>query len=148
MTGWLTFFLCIVLGYLFFLYLSHPQKKKNKIPKISIGRIDFLPNFRIHIDKKTYHFHHWLLLTLIIAVPVVIQENFPYPMMVRGLLIGGILQGLRYSDRFKFRYPREIEQFTEQISEQIVKELNQFNEKMKKPQMDPPETNLQEAKKD
>jgi len=117
------------------------------VPKISIGRVDFLPNFRIHIGKKTYHFHHWLLFTLVIAIPVIIQENFPYPMIVRGLLVGGILQGLRYSDRFKFRYPREIEQFTEQLSEQIVKEINQFNEKMKKSSINPQKDKSIEAKK-
>lgn len=131
MTGWMTLIFSIILGYLFFLYLSHPQKKKHKVPKISLGKhLDILPNVRLHKGKKTYHFHHWLLFTLAIAIPVIIYEQFPYPMIVRGMLVGGILQGLRYSDRFKFRYPREWEQFGEQIS----KELNEFNEKIKKTQ--------------
>jgi len=133
MTGILTLLFSVPIGYLFFLYLSHPKKKKNKVPKISIGRVDFLPNFRIHIGKKTYHFHHWLIFAIIIALPVIIKERFQYPMVLQGFLVGGIVQGLRFSDRFKFRYPREFEQFKEQLTEQIAKELNEFNKKLKTP---------------
>ena len=106
MQGILTFIISVCVGYLFFLYLSHPQKQKNKLPKISIGNVDILPNFRVHTGNKTYWFHHWFLLSIVIAVPIVVREDFQFPMVVEGLLIGGILQGLRYPDRFKFRHPR------------------------------------------
>lgn len=136
MNGVLTLVFSIPIGYLFFLYLSHPKKKKHKVPKISLGNVDFLPNFRIHIGKKTYHFHHWFLFALVIATPVIIRERFQYPMILQGFLIGGIIQGLRFSDRFKFRYPREfeqIEQITEQITEQLADQINQLNKKLKTP---------------
>ncbi|MFH1187119.1 MAG: hypothetical protein V1697_03015 [Candidatus Levyibacteriota bacterium] len=136
MNGILTLIFSIPVGYLLFLYLSHPKKKKHRLPKISLGNVDFLPNFRVHIGKKTYHFHHWFILALAIATPVIIRERFQYPMIVQGFLIGGIIQGLRFSDRFKFRYPREfkqIEQITEQFTEQLAEQINQLNKKMKTP---------------
>jgi hypothetical protein len=71
-----------------------------------------LPNFRVHIGSKTYHFHHWFIFALIILIPIILAENYSYPIMLKGLLIGGILNGLRYQNRFKFRYPR-VPKFTD-----------------------------------
>jgi hypothetical protein len=101
-----TLLFSVPVGYFFFLYISHPDKKKHKIPKIGIWNIEILPNFRIHIGSKTYHFHHWFVFALIILIPLLLAENFSYPIILKGLLIGGILQGLRYPNKFKFRYPR------------------------------------------
>jgi len=126
MQGILTLIISVCVGYFFFLYLSHPDKKKNKLPKISIGNIDILPNFRLHVGSKTYWFHHWFLLSIIIAIPIVVGENFQFPMVVEGLLIGGILQGLRYPDRFKFRHQR-LDEFEKRI-EEIRKEIKDFTD--------------------
>jgi len=123
MQGILTFIISACVGYLFFLYFSHPEKKKNKVPKISIKNVDILPNFRIHAGSKTYWFHHWFLLSIVIAVPIVIGENFQFPMVVEGLLVGGILQGLRYPDRFRFRQPRIDKQI-----EEIRREFKEFTD--------------------
>ncbi len=102
----ITFILSVAFGYFLFLYLSHPEKQKHRIPKIGVWNIEFLPNFRIHIGSKTYHFHHWLVLALIILLPFILSEKFSYPMIFKGIVVGGILQGLRYPNKFKFRYPR------------------------------------------
>ena len=119
MPGIFTFLISAVVGYFFFLYVSHPKKKKDKLPKISFWRIDILPNVRFHIGKKTYWVHHWLYLSLVIAIPVIIGEGFIFPLVAYGLLVGGIIQGLTYSDRFKFRHPR-LDQQIEEIKKNIM----------------------------
>ncbi len=106
MNGFFTFVFSIFVGYLTFLILSHPKRKKSKIPNIGVWNIDILPNIRIHIGKRTYHFHHWLLLIGFIASTLVIFEGIQYLAAAKGLAIGGILQGLTYPDRFKIRQPR------------------------------------------
>lgn len=126
MQGILTLIISAVVGYFFFLYLSHPKKKKHKLPKFSVGRLDILPNLRLHLGSKTYWFHHWLLLAIIIAVPIILREDFQFPMIINGLLAGGIVQGLFYSDRFQFRHPR-LDELEERI-EEIKKEIRLFTE--------------------
>ncbi len=111
-TGITTFILSVIAGYVVFLYLSHPEKKKHKVPKIGFWNIEFMPNFRVHIKSKTYHFHHWFVLALAILIPIVLRDDFQYPMVFKGIVVGGILQGLRYPNKFKFRYPR-VPKFTD-----------------------------------
>lgn len=66
-----------------------------------------MPNFKIHIRRKTYHIHHWVLLSVIVAFGVFVYEGMIRSPLFNGVAIGGILQGLRYKDRFKFRHPRQ-----------------------------------------
>ena len=146
MQGILTFAISVCVGYLFFSYLSPPLylsgKQKKRLPKISIGNLDILPNFRLHIGDKTYWFHHWFMLSIVIAVPVIIGEGFLFPMVVEGLLVGGILQGLRYPDRFKFRHPRldkqieifrqDFKDFTDSIATGKIFEQTNKKKKEKK----------------
>lgn len=131
MTGVLTFIISIVIGYFLFLYLSHPEKKKDKLPKISIGNLDLSPNIRVHIGSKTYWFHHWFLLSLLIGIPIIVQEDFQMPMIIKGVIVGGILQGLRYPDRFKFRYPR-LKETIKNIEDQTSKTIKNFEDKTNK----------------
>jgi hypothetical protein len=104
MSGFFTFLFSIWLGYVLFLYLTHPEKKKHKIPQIKVWRIELLPNIKIHYKGKIYHIHHWAILTLVTALTLLNYEGFQYLTLVKGIAIGGIIQGLRYPDRFKFRH--------------------------------------------
>ena len=104
MTGIFTFLFSIWLGYVVFLYLSHPDKKKHRIPQVRVWRIELLPNIRIHSRAKTYHIHHWLVLSLVTGITLLNYEGFQYLTIIEGMAIGGIIQGLRYPDRFKFRH--------------------------------------------
>ncbi len=101
------FVVSVFVGYIFFLYLSHPEKKKNKVPHLRIGNVELLPNFKIHFRSKTYHLHHWLTLSLLTALVLTTFEGFNHLILLKGIAIGGILQGLRYPDRFKIRHPRQ-----------------------------------------
>jgi len=106
--GLLTYLFFIWVGYICFLYFSHPQKKKNKMPNIRFGIIEILPNFRIHLGKKTYHIHHWVTLSIITALVLLNYESFKYITVLKGMAVGGIIQGLAYPDRFKFRHPKKL----------------------------------------
>lgn len=110
MSGFFTFLFAIWLGYVLFLYLTHPEKKKHKVPRVKIGnRVELLPNIRIHSRGKTYHIHHWAILTLVTAATLVNYEGFQYLTLIKGIAIGGIIQGLRYPDRFKFRHNNQAQ---------------------------------------
>lgn len=104
MSGLFTFLFSIWLGYVLFLYLTHPEKKKHKIPQLRIWKIELMPNIRIHSKSKIYHIHHWVILTLVTAITLLNYEGFQYLTFIKGIAIGGIIQGLRYPDRFKFRH--------------------------------------------
>ncbi|OGH11006.1 MAG: hypothetical protein A3B38_02325 [Candidatus Levybacteria bacterium RIFCSPLOWO2_01_FULL_36_13] len=106
MTGIFTFLFSIWLGYILFLYFTHPEKKKHKLPRVQVWRIELSPNLRIHSRSKIYHIHHWFVLTVITGITLMNYEGFQYLTVIKGLAIGGIIQGLRYPDRFKFRHHR------------------------------------------
>lgn len=93
-------------GYYVFLILTHPQKKKHRLPRICYRNIEIMPNIRVHFGSKTYHLHHWLVLSVLTVGTLFVFEGFRELMVLKGAAIGGILQGLRYPDRFKFRHSR------------------------------------------
>lgn len=105
MDGFFTFLFSIWLGYVLFLYLTHPEKKKHRVPQFRIWRVELMPNVRIHSGRgKIYHIHHWAILTLVTALTLINYEGLQYLTLVKGVAIGGIIQGLRYPDRFKFTH--------------------------------------------
>src|SRR3989344_3488665 len=87
-------------GYLLFSYFSHPQKNKRRLPSVRFRNVEVLPNFKVHFRQKTYHFHHWFILTILTGATLIIYEGIQHLMMVKAAAIGGILQGLRFPDRF------------------------------------------------
>ena len=104
MTGFFTFLFSVWLGYVLFLYFSHPDKKKHRVPRIGFWRIEILPNIRIHSRSKTYHIHHCVILSLVTVITLLNYEGLQFLTIFEGLAIGGIIQGLRYPDRFHFRH--------------------------------------------
>ncbi|MBI2443528.1 MAG: hypothetical protein HYV40_06535 [Candidatus Levybacteria bacterium] len=102
------FLVSFTIGYYIFLLFSHPGKKKHKLPNIRIRNVELLPNFKIHGRHKTYHIHHWVVLSLALAVGAFLYEGIIRSPLFNGVTVGGILQGLRYKDRFKIRYPKQF----------------------------------------
>lgn len=95
--------IAFIVGYYVFLVFSHPSRKKHKLPRIAYRNIEVSPNIKIHFRSKTYHLHHWLVLTLMIVGSMFFIEGL-LPIKAAGF--GGVVQGLRYHDRFKIRHPR------------------------------------------
>lgn len=105
----LLFIIALLVGYYLSLHISHPEKKKSKLPHLKFWNVEILPNVRIHFRSKTYWFHHWFYLSVFIVGIVLVYDNFMYVTSAKaaaGAAVGGIIQGLRYPDRFKFRHPR------------------------------------------
>jgi len=106
MNSYILFLLSLSIGYFLFLVFSHPNKKKHSLPRVRYKNIELLPNFKIHFRTRTYHLHHWLLLSILTVGTLYVFDSFQHLMFVKGVAIGGIIQGLRYPDRFKFSHPR------------------------------------------
>ncbi|HLD02056.1 MAG TPA: hypothetical protein VJC10_04225 [Patescibacteria group bacterium] len=96
---------CLI-GYLISLHISHPLKRNTKLPKIKFRNIELTPNLMFHFRSKTYHFHHWMFLSVLCVATFIIYEGFAHLVVLKGAAVGGIIQGLRYPDRFSFRRPR------------------------------------------
>jgi hypothetical protein len=102
------FLASFAVGYYLFLLFSHPEKKQHRLPKVRIRNIELLPNLKIHGRSKTYHIHHWVVLSIVLALGAFVYEGIIRSPLLNGVTIGGILQGLRYKDRFKIRYPKQF----------------------------------------
>ncbi len=118
------FLMSFIAGYYIFLLFSHPKKKQHKLPTVRYRNLQILPNLKIYGKHRTYHFHHWLILSVFMALGAVVYDGIIHSPLVNGVVFGGILQGLRYKDRFKFRFPSGIlSRSTEQHHPQKKKHL-------------------------
>lgn len=106
MNSLIAFFLSFFSGYTFFHFFSHPGKKKNILPHIKFKNIELLPNLKIHFRRTTIHVHHWIILATLTITSLIIIDGFSNLLFVKGAAIGGIVQGLRFKDRFRFRNRR------------------------------------------
>jgi hypothetical protein len=85
------------------------QERPNRLPTLRLWNIEFLPCFRIHVKDSTIWLHHWLYLSIIILGSALLYDNLMHLTSIKvatGASLGGIIQGLTYPDRFKFKHPR------------------------------------------
>ncbi|HSX40141.1 MAG TPA: hypothetical protein VLF68_00865, partial [Candidatus Saccharimonadales bacterium] len=105
----LTILLGSVLGYAFFHLGSHPTKSplKRRLPKKQIRNYSYFPNIHINREDRYYHLHHWMVLSSL-YLPVLLtrlrKKNIFKYKLTHGFLLGSILQGLTYNDRFRVVY--------------------------------------------
>lgn len=112
MEGFIVF---IALGFIFYRKFSKPKKKLfhsgHLIQKIKIKHIEILPCLKIPLGRKKFlfgryhlHIHHWLYLGILLGISVSVDNNLLGKFwFLNGFCIGGILQGLTYSDKFKLK---------------------------------------------
>lgn len=88
------------------LYLtSHPKSPLNKkIPTKKIKNIHFAPSLKIHHKNKVFHFHHWLVFSVIYIPLLLMRNKILRSKILHGAFLGSILQGLIYKDRFNILY--------------------------------------------
>jgi|SRR3989344_841200 len=92
----------IAFGFWFYKIFSHPLELKKKIPKIRfLKTVEILPNLRIHLKRHILHVHHWIFLSAIFILLLVITSSFTQLLLIKSFCFGGIVQGLRYKDRFR-----------------------------------------------
>lgn len=83
------------LGYLTLRATTHPNSRiRRKLPNIKIKRVQFFPVIRIHLFGRVIHLHHWFNFSLILGVSAFTSIGILDATFTRGLLLGGILQGL------------------------------------------------------
>lgn len=84
------------LGYATFRATSHPTAKiRRKLPNIKIKRVQVFPVIRIQIFGRVIHLHHWFSLSVLLALSNFIPIGILEPTFTKGVLLGGIIQGLR-----------------------------------------------------
>lgn len=93
-------FLASVLGYFVSHLISSPKSKINKkLPLIKIKGVEFMPSIKVTVRGRIIHFHHWFNFTIILCISVFVTSAVLDSWLTRGFLMGGVLQGLRFSDR-------------------------------------------------
>lgn len=103
-----TLTISFVAGYIFFLLSTSPKKYKRKLPNFNFWRLDILPCLRIKIRGKWLHIHHWTWLGVALAAVINSTGNwFESHLILKGILSGGLIQGLTYPDRFKLFEPHD-----------------------------------------
>ena len=98
-----------IAGFALFLLTSHDRLPvKGRFPARKVKRLQVLPNVKVELkDDKHVHLHHWTLLGSL-YVPYLIFRKKIRSKILHGFLLGGIVQGLTYKDRFTFIKKTEL----------------------------------------
>lgn len=85
-----------VLGYLTFKATAHPGSKiRRKLPNLKVKRVQVFPVFRFYIFGRVIHLHHWFCFSILLGLSVFISIGILDHIFLRGMLLGGVIQGLR-----------------------------------------------------
>jgi hypothetical protein len=102
----LSFLPASLLGFIAFKYISHPQHKLSHFrPKIGFWRLEVSPHVRLFISGRVVHLHHWINLSLVLTITLIINAGVLDLAVVKGAMVGGILQGLTFPDKLHIIYP-------------------------------------------
>lgn len=84
------------LGYLTLRATTHPTARiRRKLPNIKVKRVQFFPVIRIHLFGRVFHLHHWLSFSILLIISNTLPVGILESTFARGVLLGGIIQGLR-----------------------------------------------------
>lgn len=88
-----------VASYTFFKFVTNPQGKINKkLPRVKLKTFELSPEIRINIGKRSIHMHHWVNLSILLAISIPATGALFDSSIMKALMVGGILQGLTYPD--------------------------------------------------
>lgn len=97
-------------GFALFTATSHPKSPVHqKIPHKKVKSISLFPSIKIHREDKHYHLHHWMNHSVIYLLLLALKRNLIKSKFLHGFIIGTIVQGLTYKDRFHIvhKYPAQ-----------------------------------------
>jgi hypothetical protein len=87
------------IGYFLFNVLSHPNSRvKNRIPHVKLKWVQLTPNIRIYARGRVIIMHHWMNLSIILVISILVNQGFLDLLSTKGILLGGIVQGFTYPD--------------------------------------------------
>ena len=109
--------LSFAISFLLFHLVTHPKSKLNKkLPSKKItGRVQIFPRISIEAKNRVFHVHHWMLFTPAYFLLPQVNHGLGLNPLIQGFLLGGIIQGLLYADRFR-----------------IIFNYNEYNRKVKR----------------
>jgi len=91
--------LVAVVSYYFHILFTNPNSYVYKrLPRLKSERIEFFPNIRITVKGRIVHLHHWLFLSIIFVISVVVNGGILDAFYTKGYLLGGIVQGFTFPD--------------------------------------------------
>ncbi|OGH10357.1 MAG: hypothetical protein A2857_05605 [Candidatus Levybacteria bacterium RIFCSPHIGHO2_01_FULL_36_15] len=98
-------FLGGLLGFAFWTLTSHPRSKVNqRLPEKKYKNLHISSQegayLKVHKGNKTFHLHHWLILSGLYLPIIAIRKNILKSKILHGFFLGSIIQGLVYKDRF------------------------------------------------
>src|SRR5512138_2588425 len=103
------FILSLLAGYYFNRSLSKSGYRINrKLPYYKIKFIQFSPNIKIHFKNRYIWIHHWLTYTVILIITLTSNAGILDTLVSKGILVGGILQGLTFSDWKTLIHRRDV----------------------------------------
>ena len=83
------------LGYLTLRATTHPTSRiRRKMPNFKVKRVQVFPVLRINIFGRVIHLHHWMSFSILLAISFFISAGILDFVVTKGLLLGGIIQGL------------------------------------------------------
>ena len=84
------------LGYLTLKATTHPNARiRRRLPNLKVKRIQVFPVLRIHLFGRVFHLHHWLSFSILLGLSNVLPIAILEHTFTKGVLLGGIIQGLR-----------------------------------------------------
>lgn len=87
--------------------LRYPNGKLGKkLPEVKIKNVQITPSIKIHFRKRTVWLHHWVNCAILLAIAIPVNNGILDATVTKGLLIGGILQGLTFKDARRIVYKR------------------------------------------
>ena len=78
-----------------------------KLPKFKIKSIQLFPSVTLTISGKVIHLHHWLGFGIVLVVSIFIDSGILSSIFTKGILSGGVAQGLFTPKSFKLIYKKE-----------------------------------------
>lgn len=83
------------LGYLASRTVTHPTSRiRRKMPNIKTKRVQVFPVLRIKVFGRVIHFHHWIYLSVILAVSFFVSLGIVDYVVTKGIILGTIIHGL------------------------------------------------------
>ena len=93
----------LIAGFSFFTVSSHQKSPVyEKLPEKKLKNISYFPNVKIQKKDGHYHIHHWMIFSALYAPFILVRRL--RSKFLHGLIIGSIVQGLTYRDRFRIKY--------------------------------------------
>lgn len=68
---------------------------------MKLNRFQIAPHINFQSKNHVIHFHHWMIFSPLYVVAQTGDHGIISAGIIKGLLIGGIIQGVLYRDRFR-----------------------------------------------